>query len=93
MCQRETITGLFQRAGFTDVTFELVDAPLRLSSAAECLAFERESFGALHQMLSGLDETAKELAWAEVAAELRKFEGPRGFEAPCKMANTVGTKT
>jgi SAM-dependent methyltransferase len=92
LSKRDTIGRLFEAAGFEDVTFELVDAPLRLPSAADCLAFERESFGALHQMLSGLDEAAKAAAWAEVAAELRKLEGPRGFEAPCTMAIAVGTK-
>ena len=76
----------------TDVTFELVEAPLRLARASDCLAFERESFGALHQMLSGLEEAEKKAAWDEAFAELRRFEGPRGFEAPCVMALAVGTK-
>ena len=42
---------LWPHAGFRDVTVEAVPAPLRLPSAAECVRFERESFGALHQML------------------------------------------
>jgi len=92
LSSRETVTRLYEAAGFTDVTFELVEAPLRLRTAAECLAFERESFGALHQMLSGLDEAEKAAAWGEVASELRTFEGPGGFEAPCVMAIAVGTK-
>ena len=44
-----------RQAGFRDVVAETVAAPLRMSSAAECLRFERESFGALHQMLSSLE--------------------------------------
>jgi len=92
LSSRETITRLYEAAGFTDVTFELVEAPLRLRTASECLAFERESFGALHQMLSGLDEAEKTAAWEEVATELRTLEGPGGFEAPCVMAIAVGTK-
>jgi len=39
-------------AGFRDVEVRVVPAPLRLVSAAECLRFERESFGGLHQMLA-----------------------------------------
>ncbi len=40
----------------TDVTVTAVPSPVRMTSAAECVRFERESFGALHQMLSGVDE-------------------------------------
>jgi hypothetical protein len=43
-------------------------------------------------MLSGLSKAEKAAAWDEAFAELRQFEGPRGFEAPCVMAIAVGTK-
>ena len=33
-----------------------------MASAAECVRFERESFGALHQMLAGLDPAGQEAA-------------------------------
>jgi SAM-dependent methyltransferase len=89
---RETLTGLYERAGFTRIELERVKAPLRFSTADECLAFERESFGALHQMLSGLDDAAKEAAWDEVRAALGEFEGPEGFEGPCELVIAVGTK-
>lgn len=92
LSSRETVERLYEAAGFTAVTFELVDAPLRLPRAVDCLAFERESFGALHQMLSALDEAAKAAAWDEVSSELQRYEGPAGFEAPCVMAIAVGTK-
>jgi SAM-dependent methyltransferase len=92
LSSRDTVVRLYEAAGFTDVTFELVEAPLRLPRAADCLAFERESFGALHQMLSGLDETEKAAAWDEAFTELERFEGPAGFEGPCVMAIAVGTK-
>jgi SAM-dependent methyltransferase len=92
LSSRETVVRLYESAGFTDVTFELVEAPLRLPRAADCLRFERESFGALHQMLSGLDEAEKAAAWEEAFTELQRFEGPAGFEAPCVMAIAVGTK-
>ena len=67
------------RAGFRDVKAERVDAPLRMGSAAECLRFERESFGALQQMLSGLDDAGKQAAWQEIAQELAKFETAEGL--------------
>lgn len=82
----------FRAAGFRDVTSRLVQAPLKLRSAAECVRFEKESFGALHQMLSGLDEAGREAAWAEIEQELRAFEEPAGFEGPCELVIAVGIK-
>ncbi len=79
-------------AGFTDIAVETVDAPLRLSSAAECLRFERESFGALHQMLAGVPEEEREGVWAEVEDELRKYETADGFVGPCELLVVRGTR-
>jgi SAM-dependent methyltransferase len=80
------------RAGFRDVTVEPVASPLRLPSAAECVRFERESFGALHQMLSGLPEPEREAAWEEIAVELSRFDGPDGFVGPCEMLVVAGNR-
>jgi SAM-dependent methyltransferase len=82
----------FTRAGFRDVQTRVVTAPLRLPSAADCLRFERESFGALHQMLGGLSDTERQEAWDEIEQTLRTFEGPEGFEGPCELLLGVGTK-
>jgi SAM-dependent methyltransferase len=79
-------------AGFNDVQVEAVDAPLRMASSAECVRFEQESFGALHQMLAGLDEAGKAAAWDEVASALAEFDGPDGFVGPCQMLVAVATK-
>ena len=81
----------FKQAGFSDVRVRAMPAPLCLSSAAECVRFERESFGALHQMLSGLPETDRPAVWQEIEQELRQFEGPSGFVGPCEMLVAVGT--
>lgn len=82
----------FQKAGFVDVSSKTVAAPLRMPKAEDCLQFEKESFGALHQMLGGLDEAGKREAWDEIAQALKGFEGPNGFEGPCEMVVAVGTK-
>ena len=50
------IEAAYEHAGFTDTQVRRVRAPVRMPSAAECVRFERESFGALHQMLAGLSE-------------------------------------
>jgi hypothetical protein len=59
----------------------------------QCLRFEQESFGALHQMLSSLDPAGRDAAWAEVGAALREFEdGQTGFVGPCELVLAVETK-
>ncbi|HLI70554.1 MAG TPA: class I SAM-dependent methyltransferase, partial [Ktedonobacteraceae bacterium] len=83
---------VYRQAGFRDVQTRVVAAPLYMSSAEECVRFERESFGALHQMLTGLSETERASVWEEIASALRKFETPDGFVGPCEMLVAVGVK-
>jgi SAM-dependent methyltransferase len=82
----------YEMAGFRDVTVETVPSPVRMGSAAECVRFERESFGALHQMLSGVSEDERQAAWQEIERALAQFEGPDGFEGPCEMLVVTGTR-
>jgi ubiquinone/menaquinone biosynthesis C-methylase UbiE len=76
---------VLESAGFRSATVEAIDCPVVLPSAAECVRFERESFGALHQMLSGLTEDERAETWEEIEAELRRFEATDGFRGPCQM--------
>jgi SAM-dependent methyltransferase len=78
-------------AGFVDVVAVLVDAPVRLPSAAECVRFEQESFGALHQMLSSLDQEGQDAAWQEITERLAAFESAEGFVGPCELVVVAGT--
>lgn len=73
------------QAGFHDVSVQTVTAPLRLPSAAECVRFERESFGALHQMLSSLPAAERPSVWREIEDELKRFETSDGFVGPCEL--------
>jgi hypothetical protein len=82
----------FTKAGFSEVRAERIQAPLRMESAAACLRFEQESFGALHQMLSSLDETGRQAAWQEVGRALHEFERDGAFVGPCELVVAVGTK-
>jgi len=70
-------------AGFREVQSQAFPAPLRMQSAAECVRFERESFGALHEMMSAMSEAERQDTWAEVYQALQQFESAGGFEAPC----------
>ncbi len=82
----------FTDAGFKDVQVTRVSAPVRLGSALECLQFEQESFGALHQMLGGLSERQQDAAWEEIEAALGAFEADGRFEGPCEMLVAAATK-
>jgi len=82
----------FEAAGFTDVVVETVPAPLRLLSAAECVRFERESFGALHQMLEGVPAADRGTVWADIETALRQFETADGFIGPCELLVASGAR-
>ncbi|MGJ3704710.1 class I SAM-dependent methyltransferase [Variovorax sp. AFSI2.2] len=75
----------FAKAGLHDIEVRRVPSPVRLASAAECVRFERESFGALHQMMVGLDEAERASTWDAIEEALRQFEGSEGFVGPCEM--------
>jgi len=82
----------YEAAGFVDVAVTAVPSPVRLSSAAECVRFEQESFGALHQMLSGVEPSRREAAWSEIEEALSQFEGAEGFVGPCEMLVVAATR-
>jgi ubiquinone/menaquinone biosynthesis C-methylase UbiE len=82
----------FIDAGFINVRSELINSPLYLSSASECVQFEKESFGALHQMLSNLSDAEKESVWFEIENELKNFESDNRFIGPCEMIVAMGEK-
>ncbi len=79
-------------AGFRDVEVVIVPSPVRLPSAAECVRFERESFGALHQMMRGLSEAEREDTWREIAEALSDYETDDGFVGPCEMLVGAATR-
>lgn len=79
-------------AGFVEAEEHLVAAPLQMESAAQCVRFERESFGALHQMLGSLDAPTQDLVWAEIEQALKRFEGPDGFIGPCELVIAAGRR-
>jgi len=82
----------FSKAGFSNVSSVRVDSPLVLPAASFCVAFQKESFGALHQMMSGLTDAEKESVWKEIESELKQFETGDGFAGPCEMIVAVGEK-
>lgn len=82
-----------EQAGFRDVEVRKVESAVCLPTAAQCVRFERESFGALLQMMGGMDDAERTATWAEIEETLAKFEdGDRGFVGPCEMLVGSGTR-
>jgi len=77
-------------AGFRHIRIKAIDAPVRLESAAECLQFEQESFGALHQMIVGLSPMEQDDVWNEIEQSLAQFELDGQFTGPCEMLVASG---
>ena len=86
------LSATLKQAGFHNIEERVIDAPVVLPTAADCLRFERESFGAMHQMLSGLSPDEQGTVWAEIGEALTDFETPNGFKGPCELVVAVGTK-
>nr|MBA2548834.1 methyltransferase domain-containing protein [Burkholderiaceae bacterium] len=84
------LAAAYDRAGLRDIEVRKVDSPVRLPSAAECVRFERESFGALHQMMSTLSDAERAETWDEIERELRQFETNGRFVGPCEMVVGAG---
>lgn len=79
------LSGCLEAAGYRDVRETVLEAPLRFASANECVRWRREASGTMQQMLTGLDEEAKEKIWEEVEEALQPFETEGKFESPCEL--------
>jgi SAM-dependent methyltransferase len=86
------IDDLFRQAGFSAVATTRVAAPFRLPSVADYLDFIRTSAGPILQILSRLDEAARDAAWAEIEAKLNAFSTPSGWEGPNELLLTTGQR-
>jgi SAM-dependent methyltransferase len=83
---------LFRAAGFADVATTKMQAPFRLPSARAYLEFVRASASPIQQILSGLDPTAREAAWAAMEARLKKFDTAAGWEGPNELLLTAARR-
>lgn len=90
--QPGVLEAAFEEAGFRQTEVRAVDAPVRFSSAADCVRFERESFGALHQMLAGVPEVERPGVWAEIEDALSRFETDAEFVGPCELLVASATR-
>ena len=79
------LAGAFETAGYRNVREQVIEAPLRFDSVQACVRWRREASGTMQQMLSGLDDPARDKIWQEIEAALGQFETPQGFESPCEL--------
>lgn len=86
------IEAAFKKTGFRNLSVVTVDSPVQLPDARTCVQFERESFGALHQMMSSLSDAEKQTVWEEIEEALKKYETADGFVGPCELIVAVGEK-
>jgi hypothetical protein len=86
------LEGALRKAGFQSIQIHRLSAPLRMASAAECIRFERESFGAFNQLMAHLPRERRETIWDEAEVAMQEFEGPDGFLAPCEPLVAAGAK-
>jgi SAM-dependent methyltransferase len=86
------IDTLFENAGFSRVATIKLSAPFRLPSVKDYLDFIRTSATPIQQILSRLDDAAKNAAWADIEEKLSAFNTPNGWEGPNELLLTAGRK-
>jgi SAM-dependent methyltransferase len=83
---------VYSRAGFLNVSVRAVPIQRRLPSAVAAVENMRKGAGDTRELMNRLNETDRERAWAEVAEQFKRFEGPNGFEIPGEVLVGVGMK-
>jgi hypothetical protein len=70
----------------------MVPIQRRLPAAADAVENMRKGAGDIRELMNRLNETDRERAWAEIAEQFKRFEGPNGFEVPGEVLVGVGMK-
>ncbi len=86
------VEGLYREAGFQNVSVHAAPIPRGFPSAAAAVGNMRKGAGDLKELMTQLNEADRERAWAEIAEQFKRFEGPNGFEIPGEALIGVGTK-
>jgi len=86
------LEGLYREAGFQNVTVHAAPIPRGFPSAAAAVENMKKAAGDLKELMTQLNEADRERAWAEIAEQFKRFEGPNGFEIPGEALIGVGTK-
>jgi hypothetical protein len=83
---------VYRRAGLLDLSVQELSIKRHFSSAADTVKNMRKGAGDLKELMNQLSEADRELAWAEIEEQFRRFEGPNGLEVPGEVLIGVGAK-
>ena len=77
-----TMEGLLAAAGFVDVEVASLAAPFELPDAASYVAFVQSGGSPIMELLAPLAAPARQAAWEEMEAALRRFQSAAGWRGP-----------
>ncbi len=90
--EAEVLENLYSTAGFLDVSVHAVSTTRHFPSASDVIRTMRNNAGDTGQLMDGLNEANREVAWAEIEQQFTQFEGLNGLEIPGEVLIGVGTK-
>ena len=90
--EAEVLENLYSTAGFLDVSVRAVSTTRHFPSASDVIRTMRNNAGDTGQLMDGLNEANREVAWAEIEQQFTQFEGLNGLEIPGEVLIGVGTK-
>ncbi len=80
----------FRDGGFPDVAVHTVSTQRRFPPSIEII--RRLEGSEAGRYIAKLSDAEREQAWAEIEQQLRRFEGPNGWEFPGEVLIAVGAK-
>ena len=83
---------VYSTAGFLNVSVQTLPLVRRFPAASDAVRRMRSGAGDVRQLINKLNESSREMAWAEVEQQFKHFEGPSGLEIPGEVLIGVGTK-
>ena len=82
----------FTKAGFSNVTVQVVPIRRRFASRAEALENRKISCPEIGELMADLSDAEREIAWIEIEQAMGEFEGRNGVEAPGEVLIAAGAK-
>jgi len=81
-----------ERAGFREVTVEVMASTRQFSSLATTMKHIQDSIPEMKPFLEKMSDAAREEAWKEIETAMRRFERSDGMIIPTERLVAVGTK-
>ncbi len=84
-------TGLMLDLARIDVGNRVLDLPIHMASAEECVRYLQASSPGLDKLISPLSPTERKQVWGEVHQALTVYERAQGFEVMNKVIVAAGS--